>query len=102
MSANRRWLLVGLALAAAGLAFGSKLQLIRAYGSDVPYMDEWDAVGRALLIPRSLGALHASNFLMPQNEHRIVLSRVISQDRSPAVRKVHLLATRTRLTPRDA
>ena len=77
MSANRRWLSVGLALAAAGLAFGSKLQLIRAYGSDVPYMDEWDAVGRVLLIPRSLGALHASNFLAPQNEHRIVLSRVI-------------------------
>jgi hypothetical protein len=78
MSANRRWLLVGLALAAAGLAFGSKLQLIRAYGSDVPYMDEWDAVGRVLLIPRSLGELRVSNFLEPQNEHRIVLSRVIS------------------------
>jgi hypothetical protein len=78
MSANRRWLLAGLALSAAGLAFGSKLQLIRAYGSDVPYMDEWDAVGRALLIPRSLGTLHAGNFLMPHNEHRIVLSRVIS------------------------
>ena len=31
-----------------------------------------------------------------------VLSRVISHDRSPAVRKVHLLATRTRLTPREA
>jgi len=78
MSANRRWLLVGLALAATGLAFGSKLQLIRAYGSDVPYMDEWDAVGRVLLIPRSLGTLHAGDFLVPQNEHRIVLSRVIS------------------------
>jgi len=78
MAANRRWLPIGVALAAAGLVFGAKLRLIRAYGSDVPYMDEWDAVGRVLLVPRSLGALHAGNFLEAQNEHRIVFARAVS------------------------
>ena len=71
-------LAVGVALAAGCLAFGAKLTLVHAYGSDVPFMDEWDAVGGVLLIPRALGSLHASDFLRPQNEHRIVLTRLVS------------------------
>ncbi len=74
---RRRWLSVGFALAAAGLAFGSKLRTIHAYGSDVPYMDEWDAIGRVLLVPHASGTLHVGNFLETQNEHRIVFSRVL-------------------------
>jgi len=64
---RRRWLSVGFALAAAGLAFGSKLRTIHAYGSDVPYMDEWDAIGRVLLVPHASGTLHVGNFLETQN-----------------------------------
>ena len=77
-STRARLLAVGFALAAGFLAFGAKLELVQNYGSDVPYMDEWDAVGRALLIPRALGQLRAANFLEPQNEHRIVLARLAS------------------------
>jgi hypothetical protein len=66
------------ALASACLAFGAKLILIRRYGSDVPFWDEWDAVGRVLLIPRAQGSLHAANFLAHHNEHRIVLTRLLS------------------------
>src|ERR1700712_2106137 len=45
----------------------------------------------------------ASTSMAARDSRRVsVLSRVISHDRSPAVRKVHLLATRTRLTPRGA
>ncbi len=68
---------VGLAVAAAFLAFGFRLTMVRAYGTDVPLMDEWDALGGAIFVPRSLGLLHAANFLAAQNEHRIVLSRLI-------------------------
>ena len=73
-----RLLLVWVALAAGLLALGAKLTLVHSRGSDVPYMDEWDAVGGALLVPQAHGTLGASNFLEPQNEHRVVLSRLIS------------------------
>jgi hypothetical protein len=73
-----RPLALAFAVFAGFLCFGAKLSLIRAYGSDVPYRDEWDAVGRLLLLPRSLGELHAGNFLEAQNEHRIVLSRLLA------------------------
>jgi hypothetical protein len=73
-----RSLALGFALAAGLLALGAKLSLIRSYGSDVPYYDEWDAIGRALLIPSGVGRLPPGNFLLPQNEHRIVLTRLLS------------------------
>jgi hypothetical protein len=66
-------------VASAGcLAFGAKIDLIRAYGSDVPYMDEWDVVGGLLLIPSAHGDLRARDFLQPQNEHRIILTRLLA------------------------
>ncbi len=72
-------MLVPLLAAAAGfLAFGAKLMLIRTHGSDVPFYDEWDAVGRQLLVPMAKGALPASHFFLPQNEHRIVLVRLMA------------------------
>jgi hypothetical protein len=71
--------LVPLLAAAGGLvAFGAKLMLIRTHGSDVPFYDEWDAVGRQLLVPMAQGALPASHFFLPQNEHRIVLVRLMA------------------------
>jgi len=69
---------MAVAFAAGFLAFGAKLVLMRNYGSDLPYMDEWDAVGRVLLVPQSRGELHVANFLEAQNEHRVVLSRLLS------------------------
>jgi hypothetical protein len=78
ISTRARLLALGVALAAGFLSFGAKLDLVRGYGSDLPYMDEWDAVGGALLIPRAQGHLRAADFALPQNEHRIVLSRLVS------------------------
>lgn len=73
-----RLLLPWVALSAGLLALGSKLALISSCGSDLPYMDEWNAVGTELLVPASRHALGAANFLAPQNEHRVALSRLLS------------------------
>ncbi|HMD61769.1 MAG TPA: hypothetical protein VKG78_10070 [Opitutaceae bacterium] len=72
-----RLLAAGVALAGGCLAFGAKLALVHEYGSDVPYQDEWDAIGGALLVPRAHGQLQVGYFLKPQNEHRIVFSRLL-------------------------
>ena len=66
------------ALACGGLAFGAKLMLIQRYGTDIPFWDEWDAVGGVLLIPRAHSDLHAADFFVHHNEHRIVFTRLLS------------------------
>jgi hypothetical protein len=63
-------------LAVAGLAWGAKLMLIRACGSDVPYMDQWDAQADQLYIPWTEHRLAASAFWAPHNEHRLPLTRL--------------------------
>ena len=73
-----RLLLLWLALASGLLVLGAKLMLVNSLGSDLPYMDEWDAVGRVLLLKKAHGDLPPSAFLEPQNEHRVALSRAIS------------------------
>ncbi len=73
-----RLLLAWAALAAGLLALGAKLVLVADRGSDLPYMDEWNAVGSSLLVPGAHGTLAADGFFAPQNEHRVVLSRLIS------------------------
>ncbi len=77
-NARARWIIAMVVASAGGLALGAKLGLIRAYGSDVPYMDEWDVVGGLLLIPSAHGDLQVRDFLQPQNEHRIVLTRLLA------------------------
>jgi len=52
--------------------------LIHRFGTDVPYWDEWDAVGGVLLMPWAHGNLHLADFLHPHNEHRIVFTRLVS------------------------
>jgi hypothetical protein len=52
--------------------------LIQRNGTDVPFWDEWDAVGDVLLIPRAHNDLHAADFLIHHNEHRIVFTRLLS------------------------
>jgi len=66
------------ALAGGGFALGAKLVLIHRFGTDVPYWDEWDAVGGDLLVPLADHNLHAADFLLPHNEHRIVFTRLTS------------------------
>jgi hypothetical protein len=52
--------------------------LIEKYGTDIPFWDEWDAVGGVLLIPRAHSDLHAADFFVHHNEHRIVFTRLLS------------------------
>jgi hypothetical protein len=71
-------LTMAIALAAGAVVFGAKLRLIHTYGSDVPYMDEWDAEARELFIPRALDQLQPLDFAQPHNEHRVALTRLIN------------------------
>jgi len=52
--------------------------LIHGYGGGVPYMDEWDGIGLALFTHRADHTLRAADFLVPHNEHRVVLTRLIA------------------------
>lgn len=70
-----RWLLaVGVCL----VALGAKLTLVRTYGSDVPFWDQWDAEAGALFIPHGEHRLAAGAFFAPHNEHRIVATRALN------------------------
>jgi hypothetical protein len=71
---TRRWPVLLAILAVAGIAWGAKLMLIRAYGSDVPYMDQWDAQAGELYVPWTEHRLAASAFWAPQNEHHVPLT----------------------------
>jgi hypothetical protein len=55
---------------------GTNCDVLNRYGSDMPNMDQWDAEGAHLLIPW----LHHGNFIRelfaPQNEHRVVLTKL--------------------------
>jgi hypothetical protein len=55
---------------------GAKLHLINAFGSDVPFWDQWDAEAPSysLLIK---GALDPSRLVRYHNEHRLLLTRLL-------------------------
>lgn len=71
---------IGPVLCLAGLFFlvwGSKLNLINAFASDVPFWDQWDFEG--LLYPAVLGGtLDPSILFQPHNEHRPLFTRLLS------------------------
>jgi len=73
---HRFWL--GLAiLAVAGVVLGARLWLVRSYGSDVPYMDQWDAQAKCLYEAQAEGRLSLADFWAPHNEHRLVITKVL-------------------------
>lgn len=55
---------------------GARLSLINAFGSDVPYWDQWDAEAMNLYLPYFEGKLTWQHWIQPHNEHRIVLTRL--------------------------
>ncbi len=71
---------IGPVLCLAGLFFlvwGSKLNLINAFGSDVPFWDQWHFEG--LLYPPVLeGTLDPSVLFHPHNEHRPLFTRLLN------------------------
>jgi hypothetical protein len=66
-----------LALAGCLLAIaGAKIWLIVAYGSAIPFWDQWDAEWARLFRPYLAGTLGFSDLVAPHNEHRILLTRL--------------------------
>ncbi len=59
------------------IVLGIKLATISAFGSAVPYTDEWDAGAAGLYGPYGNGTLSLWSLLSPHNEHRILTSRLL-------------------------
>src|SRR5947209_5116934 len=55
---------------------GSKLYLIGRYGPRHPFSDQWMACGQVIYQPMLHGTLTFTDFFVPQNEHRVFLTRV--------------------------
>ncbi|MFC1461552.1 hypothetical protein ACFLQR_03420 [Verrucomicrobiota bacterium] len=77
-SAKRIFILLMCVIALFLIIFGSKLWLIREFGSDLPYWDQWRAEAGDLLIPWANKSLSIGAFFKPHNEHRIVFTRLLS------------------------
>jgi hypothetical protein len=57
---------------------GSKLWLLRAYGNDVPFWDQWNAEGLSLYKPMLEKGFWSVDWLAAHNEHRILIPRLSS------------------------
>jgi hypothetical protein len=52
--------------------------LILAYGSPLPFWDEWGAEGLHLYLPWLQGRLHLADLFVAHNEHRLVLTNLLN------------------------
>lgn len=71
----------GSLLAAAGvflIVLGARLWLVQAFGSDLPFWDQWGAEATRLYIPYFRETLSLGDLFAPHNEHRILLTRIFS------------------------
>jgi hypothetical protein len=71
----------GVLLAAFGLFLviaGARWWLVGKYGTDVPWLDQWDAEAVGLYQPWHAGTLHLQTWFAPHNEHRIFFTRVLA------------------------
>lgn len=69
---------LALSIAAIGmLVWAAKLWLISAYGSSVPFLDQWNGEALAAYLPFSWGELRWPDLFAAHNEHRIALTRVL-------------------------
>lgn len=59
-------------------ALAGHLGLIRAFGTVLPFRDQWQCTGVDLLGPWAAGQLTAGNFFSPLNDHWPVLTRLLS------------------------
>lgn len=57
---------------------GSRLWLIKVFGSDLPFSDQWRAEANALYKPYFEGTLGFKELFAPYNGHRIFFTRVLS------------------------
>jgi hypothetical protein len=60
------------------VVFGARLWLIQHYGNALPFWDQWDGEGALVLKPWIEGNLSLGALFAPHNEHRIVLTRLLT------------------------
>jgi hypothetical protein len=60
------------------LILGSRLQLIQAAGSPVPFWDEWNGTVGSIVLPWASGQLRVADLLHPHNEHPIFFANLVS------------------------
>ena len=75
---NHRPCVLFLSVALCLIMIGSRYWLIDHYGSDLSYWDQWDAEWNTLFRPYLSGTLSVNDLLAPHNEHRVLLSRLLS------------------------
>lgn len=59
---------------------GAKWSLIHRFGSDVPYMDQWDAEAATMVIAHADGKPAAECILAFHNQHRPVLTKLLNYE----------------------
>ncbi|EIJ43408.1 hypothetical protein BegalDRAFT_2565 [Beggiatoa alba B18LD] len=68
-----------LKLAACGLLiFTVRLWLIQAFGSSLPYWDQWDSLAADLFLKWSENHFSIEQLFAPHNEHRIIFPRLLA------------------------
>ena len=75
MVRNKRALIL---LAVFLFVFGARLWVIEQFGSSVPYLDQWNGEGQTVIRPWLKGELDAGGWFAAHNEHRIVLTRLLT------------------------
>jgi hypothetical protein len=59
---------------------GARWAVVERYGMDLPEWDQWDAEGINMLVPWHQGQLTLGTLFQPQNEHRVVLTKLVNFD----------------------
>jgi hypothetical protein len=72
------WLLAIMAMGVFLVIAGSRLLLLKHFGTDIPQFDAWGIEGDTLYKPYLNGTLRPVDFFAPCNEHRVVLTRLYS------------------------
>lgn len=73
-----RFLRFGLICSLVAVVLGCRWAVIQRYGSDLPNWDQWDAEGLLMLHPWYSHSFTLATPFIPQNEHRIVLTKLLN------------------------
>jgi len=60
------------------LVLGARWAVVDQFGTDLPQWDQWDAEAMHVLVPWYGHDLSVDDFLRPQNEHRVILTKLLN------------------------
>jgi hypothetical protein len=75
ISKPTRWLVIAASLL---IILGAKISSISVYGSATPFWDQWDAEAIGIYRPYVTGTLRFTDLVVPHNEHRILLPKLVA------------------------